>query len=99
VPQSTSVRTQFSRDLDPATLKDHITVNYLLAEAQANGEPPTPDPEFTYEYRVAPRVLEIKFRVPLERYRTVKVNLLDGIKGTDRQALVPWTLSFITGPP
>jgi len=99
VPQSTSVRIQFSRDLDPATLKDHITVNYLLAEAQANGEPPTPDPEFTYEYRVAPRVLEIKFRVPLERYRTVKVNLLDGIKGTDRQALVPWTLSFITGPP
>jgi len=99
VPQSTNVRIQFSRDLDPATLKDHITVNYVLLEAQINGEPPTPDPEFTYEYRAAARVLEIKFRVPLERYRTVKVNLLDGIKGTDKQALAPWTLSFITGPP
>lgn len=99
VPQSTSVRIQFSRDINPATLKDRVTVNYVLAEAQANGEPPTPDPEFTYDYRAAQRVLEIRFRVPLERYRTVKVNLLAGITGTDRQPLAPWTLSFITGPP
>jgi hypothetical protein len=98
VPQSTSVRIQFSRDINPATLKDRVTVNYVLAEAQANGEPPTPDPNH-YDYRAAQRVLEIRFRVPLERYRTVKVNLLAGITGTDRQPLAPWTLSFITGPP
>jgi hypothetical protein len=99
VRQSTTVRIQFSRDIDDKSFKDHIRVRYLDEEARANGEPDTPKVEFSLEYRAAQRVLEIKFPVPLERYRTVKVELQEGIVGTDRQPLAPWTLSFVTGPP
>jgi hypothetical protein len=42
-------------------------------------------------------VLEIKFTKPLERFRTLKVDLLEGILGTDGQALKPWTLTFSLG--
>ena len=43
------------------------------------------------------RVLELRFTKPLERFRTVHVDLTDEILGTDKQALQPWTLSFDTG--
>jgi hypothetical protein len=42
-------------------------------------------------------VLEVHFAKPLERFRTVKVELLDTIHGTDGQPLKPWTLSFSVG--
>jgi len=42
-------------------------------------------------------VLEIKFAKPLERFRTLKVDLLDGILGTDGQPLKAWTLTFMIG--
>ncbi len=35
---------------------------------------------------------------PLERFRTVTVELRDGVVGTDKQALKPWKLTFQTGP-
>jgi hypothetical protein len=97
VSQTGSVRIQFSRDLDPATLKDHIQVRYLEEEARLQGEPDTPVAHFTYEYQPANRVLEITFTEPLIRYRTIKVDLLTGILGIDKQPLAPWTLSFVTG--
>ena len=43
------------------------------------------------------RVLEIQFAKPLERFRTLKVDLLEGILGTDGQPLKPWTLTFALG--
>ena len=42
-------------------------------------------------------MLEITFAKPLERFRTLKVDLLDGILGTDEQPLKPWTLTFEVG--
>ena len=48
----------------------------------------------TFQYASANRVLELRFPKPLERFRTLKVDLLDGILGTDGQPLKPWTLSF-----
>jgi len=42
-------------------------------------------------------VLELKFAKPLERFQTVKVDLLDGIKAIDGTPLKPWTLTFVTG--
>jgi hypothetical protein len=57
----------------------------------------TPAAEFTFQYSPANRVLEIKFPKPLERFRTLKVDLLDGIMGTDGQPLKPWTLTFMLG--
>jgi hypothetical protein len=39
----------------------------------------------------------LKFARPLERFRTLKVELEEGILGTDQQPLKPWTLTFVLG--
>jgi hypothetical protein len=97
VSLSTTVRIQFSRDIDAATLKGHIRTGYLDAQSLERGEPTTPPADFTFQYTAATRVLELKFARPLERFRTLRVELTEGILGTDGQALKPWTLSFVSG--
>jgi Bacterial Ig-like domain len=97
VPLNTSVRVQFSRDIDPATIKGHVRIGYLDSQTRERGEFVTPSAEFTTSYNAANRVLEIRFRTPLERFRTLRVELSDAILGTDQQPLKPWTLSFGLG--
>lgn len=97
VSQGTTVRIQFSRDIDPATLRGRIKPHYLESQTVERGEPVTPSADFTFQYSGANRVLEIRFTKPLERFRTLKVDLLDGILGTDGQPLKPWTLTFMIG--
>ncbi len=97
VLQTASVRIQFSRDLDQPTLRGRIRAHYLESQTVERGEPTTPSIEFTTQYNSANRVLELKFAKPLERFRTVIVDLLDGIKGTDGQPLKPWKLTFSLG--
>jgi len=97
VSMSTTVRVQFSRDIDQSTLKGHIRVRYLDAQTVERGEPVTPTADFTFQYSGASRTLVLRFAKPLERFRTVKVDLLDGILGTDGQPLKPWTLTFALG--
>ena len=97
VLQTTAIRIQFSRDLDQSTLKGRIKPHYLESQSAERGEPVTPTADFTFQYSPANRVLEIKFTKPLERFRTLKVDLLEGIVGTDGQPLKAWTLSFSLG--
>jgi len=97
VLQTTNVRIQFSRDLDQSTLRGRIRAHYLESQTVERGEPTTPSIEFTTQYNSANRVLELKFAKPLERFRTVIVDLLDGVKGTDGQPLKPWKLTFSLG--
>jgi hypothetical protein len=97
VSLSTTVRIQFSRDIDPATLKGHVRVRYLESQTVERGEPATPAAEFVADYRALNRVLELKFTKPLERFRTILIELTDGILGTDKQPLKPWTLRFDLG--
>jgi hypothetical protein len=97
VLMTTTVRIQFSRDLDQATLKGRIKPHYLESQSAERGEPVTPAADFTFQYAPANRVLELKFTKPLERFRTLKIDLLDGILGTDGQPLKPWTLTFMLG--
>ena len=92
VPIATNLRVQFSRDIDPASLKGRIRIAYSDTGAA------TPI-EFATEYRAAARVLEVKFSRPLEPFRTVQVRLGDDVVGTDRQPLKPWTLTFTVGAP
>jgi Big-like domain-containing protein len=94
---STTVRIQFSRDLDQTTLKGRIRASYLESQTVERGEPVTPATEFTFVYNAPARVLELRFTKPLERFRTLKVSLLEGILGTDGQPLKPWTLTFSLG--
>jgi hypothetical protein len=96
---TTNIRIQFSRDINPATLKNNVRVKYDEAETTARGVAATPAPEFTTQYLPANRVLEIRFPNPLERFRTVQIDLTDGIQGTDQQPLVAWKLGFTTGAP
>jgi Big-like domain-containing protein len=94
---ATTVRVQFSRDIDQATLKGRIRAAYLGAQIGGGGEPAAPAADFTFQYVGANRVLEVRFTKPLERFRTLKVDLLDGILGTDGQPLKPWSVSFSLG--
>lgn len=97
VSLTTTVRIQFSRDVDPSTFKGNIRAHYLESQTVERGEPTTPTAEFTTEYNAANRVLEIKFAKPLERFRTLTIDLTDGVVGTDKQPLKPWTLRFDLG--
>ena len=97
VSMSTNVRIQFSRDLDQSTLKGHVTAHYLESQTAERGEPTTPTVEFTTQYVASRRELIVKFSKPLERFRTLHVDLTDEILGTDKQPLKPWTLSFDLG--
>ncbi|MBE3099106.1 MAG: Ig-like domain-containing protein [Planctomycetes bacterium] len=89
------VQIQISRNLDPESLKDRVRIVYV------GGTPPgTPPPAamgFALSYKPADRVVQIRFAKPLEPFRTVKVELLDGIKGHDGQPLKPFALTFTTG--
>jgi len=96
VSLGTTVRIQFSRDIDQASLKGKIRVSYQPSQALDRGEP-TPAADFTFQYTGANRVLELRFAKPLERFRTIRIELPDGILGTDGQPLKPWTLSFSLG--
>ena len=97
VSTTTNVRIQVSRDLNQSTLRNHVQAHYVAAETALRGEPDTPKIDFTMQYNAATRVIEIRFRNPLERFRTVKVELSGEILGTDGQALKPYTLTFVVG--
>jgi hypothetical protein len=91
------VRIQFSRDLDPATFKGRIHVAYTEAPPAGRTETPSPSLDFAVQYAAFNRVIELKFTKPLQQFRTVKVELLPGILGTDQQPVKPWTLLFSLG--
>lgn len=97
VELATTVRIQFSRDLDALTVKDQVKVSYVPLEATERGEMAPPSIKFTANYVSANRVLEIRFASPLERFRTVKVELSPDIAAFDGAPLKPWTLTFALG--
>lgn len=83
------IRLQLSRDLDPASLKDHLRITYQDA--------PDAPLAFTQKYTRENRALEILPRQSWERFKTVRVEFLEGVKGTDGGAMKPWVLAFTTG--
>jgi hypothetical protein len=95
VPPATLVRIQFSRDLDQESLKGRVRASYLGAAPGPDGQPSTLD--LSTRYDPGRRALEIAFAEPLEPFRTVRVELLEGIAGTDGALLAPWSLTFSVG--
>ena len=91
------IRMQLSRDLNPETLKGRIRITYSAAESKERGEAEAPSIAFTTNYAKENRALEIRPAEPLERFRLVKFEILEGVKGTDGGALAPFTLTFRTG--
>jgi hypothetical protein len=96
VSPSSTVRIQFSRDIDPATFRSRVRAAYSSAETPDRTEA-GPALDLATQYVPGNRVLEIRFRNPLDRFKTVIVELQEGILGTDKQPLAPWTLTFHTG--
>jgi hypothetical protein len=96
VSPTTTLRLQFSRDLDPATIKDNVRIGYLAAPAQSDASS-VPTIGFTTNYVPDRRELDIHFDKPLEGFHTVSVELTSGILGADHQPLKPWSVSFTTG--
>jgi hypothetical protein len=93
VEPGVTVRIQFSRDMDSRTFKDRIRVSY---QPQTAAPPPAP-PAWAFAYNIGSRGIEIKFAKPLERFQTVRIELLDGVKAIDGEPMLPWTLTFSTG--
>jgi hypothetical protein len=84
------LRMQLSRDLNPASLKDRIRITYAT-------RPSTDSLSFVTNYTRENRSLEVRPTQPFEPFQKVKIEFLDGIKGTDGGALTPFTLTFTTG--
>jgi hypothetical protein len=84
------LRMQLSRDLNPASLKDRIRITYAT-------RPSTDSLSFVTNYTRENRSLEIRPTQPFEPFQKVKIEFLDGIKGTDGGALTPFTVTFTTG--
>ena len=97
VAPDTRVRIQFSRDMTPESFKGNVAVRYDAQEAAERGVPPVGAPAFTASYDAGRRVLELKFATPFERFRTVVVELADGISAFDKQQLPPTELRFTIG--
>ena len=96
VSAGSPIRVQFSRGIDPPTLTGHLRIGYVGAPpAAASGPPATIEVRTSYDFGT--RAVEIKFSKPLEAYRTVKVELLDGVKTFDGAPIKPWTLTFSVG--
>jgi hypothetical protein len=91
VSRSTSIRVQFSKGLTEASLAGRVRVT--LVGAPAGVESPT----FKTTYDGANRAIEIKFDKPFEPFRTVKIEILEGITAFDSAVLAPWTLTFTVG--
>ncbi len=89
------IRIQFSRDMDGKSFSGRVKVSY--AGPPPAGAPAVP-PMSTVRYVDGRRALEIKFATPLDRFRQVKVELLEGIlSNVDNQPLAPYALTFTTG--
>ena len=91
------VRIQFSRDMAAESFEGNVAVEYFGAGRAAADPADGTGLEFEVEYRPRNRVINIRFAEPLLAYRTLEVNLGDGILATDGATLIPHTLRFTTG--
>jgi len=97
VSPTSPIRIQFSRSIAPETLKGRIRIAYAGSESVERGEAQAPPIEVKTSYDAGTRALELTFARPLERFRTLRIELLEGIKAFDGAPVMPWTLTFSLG--
>jgi hypothetical protein len=95
VPMAASVRIQFSRGLDPDTIAGQIRASYVGATPP--GALPPAVLEFQHTYNAGTRAIEITFAQPPDRFRTMQIELLEGLRTFDGAPVSPWTLTFTAG--
>ena len=96
VERNVTVRVQFSRDVDPKTIRDRVRVSYVPTPG-SGAAPSAQAPTYNVRYNDAAHAIEIRFAQPLGRFQQVRVEILDGINSLDGQTVKPWTLTFTTG--
>jgi hypothetical protein len=89
VSPNTTVRIQFSRGLKESTIAGQLRVRYAGVPAPLEG--------FKTTYDAASRAIQIKFPQPLERFKTVTIETLEGLKAFDGAPVTPYTLTFSIG--
>jgi hypothetical protein len=102
VPLKSPIRLQFSREMNPDTFKGNVRWSFTAVDAvdvgAATAREAPRQPEFKYD-RVK-RALEIRLTLDASAtYRSVTIELLDGIAATDGARLKPWHLTFVFGEP
>jgi hypothetical protein len=95
VERGVTIRVQFSRDLNPKTVRDRVRITYITETgAEVTDRRP---PAHSVAYNDQAHAIEVKFAEPLDRFQRVRVDLLEGMTALDGQALKPWSLMFTTG--
>ena len=97
VRSARAVRMQFSRDMNPATFKDHVRWSWV-GDTTAGDAGSEQARRVSFKYDGAKRSLEIS--LDLDRsaaYRQVRVELLEGISALDGARMQPWNLTFTFG--
>jgi hypothetical protein len=93
VELTTSIRIQFSRDMNPATFKGRVTLSYLEPTGGATMESLVND----QTYDEARRMLEIRLKARPQALRTLRLTLGAGITARDGAEIAPWMLTFTLG--
>ena len=91
VSSSAPIRVQFSRGIDPPTLNGRFRFTYI------GGAPPDGTMDVQATYDVGTHAVVLKLSKPLEPFRTVKLELLDGVKTFDGATIKPWSVTFSVG--
>jgi hypothetical protein len=91
VSPSAPIRVQFSRGIDPPSLNGKFRFTYV------GGTPPAGTSDVQATYDVGSHAVVLKMAKPLEPFRTVKVELLDGVKTFDGAPIKPWSVTFSVG--
>ena len=85
---SAPIRVQFSKGLAEATLAGRVRASYVGAAPDAASL------ALKTTYDAANRAVEIRFAQALEPFRTVKVEIVEGVTAFDGGAVTPWAITF-----
>jgi len=91
VSPTAPIRVQFSRGVDPPTLNGHFRFSYI------GGAPPEGTIDVQATYDVGTHAVVLRLSKPLETFRTVKLELLEGVKTFDGAPIKPWSVTFSVG--
>jgi len=92
VSPTAPIRVQFSRGIDPATLSGNLRISYV------GGAAVSPDATaVAWSYDAATRAVTARFSKPPEPFRTMKVEVVEGVKTFDGAPVKPWSVTFSVG--
>ena len=91
VAPTSAIRIQFSRGVDPKSLQGAFGIGYV---GVTGGTAPPP---YETTYDAANRAVTLRFKEPLERFRTVRVEVRETLKAFDGALAKPWILTFSVG--